>query len=1125
VICLCLSMDSLAEPAGSDDAAAAWKVSLEPENFRAVLQGVKEEALDSRVIGVVSNRKAVEQTASNSVGKLGDGCVFEVAGRVPDRRTMKWVLDIPPQDAKSFQYYMFRYKAKGIFRDYTKYGVVALSGKDDSGKAASEKLIDCSQVVNDDKWHTVVGKRQIAFPADSVAIEINTNDSVSSFAIDSLSFSDQMPQPPIAAEWNVCEGKDKQGFAILDLENVFNDTYGNAVERVLTKHVIITDNCDIFSSERLLVKGVPFNVKAEGNNIVTSHEDGSANEGQVDFLGTKVPRKYFFPVSRDDVMTISVDKKASEVFLVLVSEFPASSGRYGIPDAPVYFDDIEMFSIELVYDDGQSDLAFPYSIADDGYIIRRSVGAYAVAADENRKLRSLVFRNRFFGATVGVAAVTLNTSQNRVIAKLVEDPEITRTPILPEPPFKTASIKKAGDIISFTNSYYELAVNCAGGFTIEKIINRWSAGTEQSLDKTSGLRVTVGSQVFTGQDFSVENVDIEGLKATFQLQSKVESVPLELTVSISIDDTAQMAMRILAKNTSQASLSPEIKFPFVKGIQLGGLKDTWICFPTYRNVISDQESYNIASNDHTFPMQFYDVYNPQVGIGLSFITHSLKHNPIDYSLSKDSGGVCAFIQYPKEFYAIGAGQTVEFPETAIVSHNGDWRQAVAAYKDWLDTWYKPGNSSDRNWFNKISLVKDYFLPETVSLRDLKVPSMYNSKTGKFKIKEYLENDKEYWGGLSPDLIHFFHWSHLDEDQEGVKDYGNYGYDYYKGLDNFKSALSTIQNEYHTPVSLYMVPDRCSTGTQTGKRLGEKAVKLRADGSQLANSTTWYVCPQQKDWLDDFVANAKKIQKETNANVMYFDVVGFWRTNTCYSKEHGHPIPSWYNEATFDLMKSLREALPSNVAIWTEYPLTDVNTQYTDGNIAYYYLTLYELWAKPYDTLESANMYSDPSVNLFRFIFPHVKQVDLPIGNERAANGVNRLKFTFFNGDAIYDNGWLSMQSRTRTELMVKSMAIKQKFRDCFYSSNITPLVSTEQAKVYANKFAGKDKTVYTLYNGRYTTVRGGVLAIEHKEGAAYYDLWNEKDITPQIVEGRAIIEQKLDPQGLGCIVQYEKGAK
>jgi len=50
-------------------------------------------------------------------------------------------------------------------------------------------------------------------------------------------------------------------------------------------------------------------------------------------------------------------------------------------------------------------------------------------------------------------------------------------------------------------------------------------------------------------------------------------------------------------------------------------------------------------------------------------------------------------------------------------------------------------------------------------------------------------------------------------------------------------------------------------------------------------------------------------------------------------------------------------------------------------------------------------------------------------------------------------------------------------------------------------------------------VFGPTLAIEHQDGAAYYDAWNDAVLSPQIVDGRAIITQKLGPQALGCIVQ------
>ncbi len=1096
------------------------------------MQGTNDLVSDNinATMGVVVSNQSTQSADSGFVVKCGSGAAFEVTGRTPDRITKKWTLNLTPKKTNSFQYYILRYKAKGICRDDSKYGIVSLSGKDNSGNLVSVKLIDCTQVINDDRWHVVIGSKQSDFTADTIQIDVGTIDSAGSFAIDSLIFTDRIPQQPQAFVYNSGwdEAKKEHDFVPLNLEQSFNDTYTNAVSRVLQKYAMIVDGGNIIHSERMNVNGVPFEIKIEGNNIITSLEDASLNDQKIDFAGSEVTRKWFFPVGRDDIINIAVDRNASEAFFILITEFPPTTPRYGgIPDVPFFFNDIEMFSVELVYDDGESELEFPYSIADKGYIIRRAAGVYAVPVDENRKLESIVLHNRFFGATVAIAAVTLNTSPNRLISKLVEEPELTRVPMLPKPPFKKAFIKKSGDIINFGNSYYDLAVNCGSGFAIEQLRNRWSTGTGQSLDKTSGLQITIDGKILTGLDFAVENIKIEALRATIQLQSKFESVPLKLTIILMVDDTEQIKIGLSATNTSKDSINPEIKFPFLKDIKIGNIEDNWMFFPQFRNVDTNRDIFNISFNDHTFPMQFYDIYNPKVGIGLGLITHNLNYAPLVYSLGKSKSGVSGFIQHPKDVYIIDPDQTMYYTETSLVFHNGNWRQAAYAYKDWVKTWYNPKRPPARDWFNQITLVKDYFLSETVSWTDLKVPPMFNRKTMEFQFEEYLKTDIEYWGGASPDLIHFYRWFHVDGNQimktygRDDKAYGEYTYDNFGGLEKFKSAISTLQNDRNMPVSLYFVPDRCSSGTEIGKLTGEKSVIIRADGSKLAGSNVYYVCPQEEDWQNFFVETVIKTQRDTNADCVYLDVFGLWHTSICYSKEHGHRKPSWYNQTTHELIKRIRQSLPDNVVLWTEFQLTDINSQFVDGNIAYYHLSLHETFVKSHDPLEGvAGMYSEPPISLYRYMFPDVKQVDINSGNERSVNGIGRFKFIFFNGEAFYSNGWFLLNDRVRKELMIKSIAIKKKYSDCFYSDNITPLIPTERAYVYANKFAGIDKTVYTLYNGRYNTIRGGVLAIEHKEGAKYYDAWNDQFISPQIINGRAIISQKLGPQSLGCIVQY-----
>ena len=81
------------------------------------------------------------------------------------------------------------------------------------------------------------------------------------------------------------------------------------------------------------------------------------------------------------------------------------------------------------------------------------------------------------------------------------------------------------------------------------------------------------------------------------------------------------------------------------------------------------------------------------------------------------------------------------------------------------------------------------------------------------------------------------------------------------------------------------------------------------------------------------------------------------------------------------------------------------------------------------------------------------------------------------------------------------------------------LVPTERGSVYANRFSGKARTLWTLYNARPYTVRGEVLAVPHHEGATYRDEWNDKDLKPEIHDDQAILSLELGPQSIGCISQ------
>ena len=96
------------------------------------------------------------------------------------------------------------------------------------------------------------------------------------------------------------------------------------------------------------------------------------------------------PISRDDALTVNVDAQAREAFLLLALSAPAAQPRGGIPYAALHLDDVECLAVELGYDRGPAQTAFPYSLADRGcYLPARELGAYAVAVDPTRRLKKV----------------------------------------------------------------------------------------------------------------------------------------------------------------------------------------------------------------------------------------------------------------------------------------------------------------------------------------------------------------------------------------------------------------------------------------------------------------------------------------------------------------------------------------------------------------------------------------------------------------------------------------------------------------------------------------------------------------------------------------------------------------
>jgi len=1100
------------EPAGGgyDLLARVNDFEATPDKIRAEQQ----PRLTDQMGGQTAERSR-QSSATNAYAAHKDGraWIFRIAGSVPEIRAMRWQHLMGRQDAAAGPYYVLRYRAKGQRRDYHPLAVLALGGTGAKGQAVTAPLLDSSEVINDDHWHIILGKMATGISIKSIEVQLSTVGSEAAVEIAACSFHAALPN--IAADFAqplITTDKSKW-FHTVDLSSLFNDDSRAALERTLKVHGKVVDWATLPKGSLVTADAVPLMLGA-GKNIVVPPRDPKANQGTVNVLGTELSKINYKRVARDDRIAVPVSGKASEVYFLLVSEMAPAIGRYALPSIPLQLFNADTFVVEIVYARGEADWAFPYSLADRGYCLQRATGAYVVSADPGRELKSIVFHNRFYAASFNLAAVTLNSGPATTLTPSRVNPPPYRVASVTRPAPQHAKLVKDGNRLTIENGDYLCQIDCTRGFEISRLAHKWSSAP-LALGAGSGLEVYLGNRVLTGRDFKLEKLTTAGSIATISLLSKDSSVPLRMTVQISADSTQQLTLGAVAANTGTSPLAANIRFPVLKGLAIDGLPDSWMFFPQCRNVCTKEPGTYFAPNDRPFVMQFFDVFNPRSGVGVAFLTHNLNQDMLDYSVRKNAEGIEAFVQYPAEYHVIRPGGEMKLTETCLVFHGGDWHGALAAYQGWLQTWYKPVKAQGLDWWRRSFTLRSHLTARSYSW----VVPIFDAKKNCYRIDDILKEDEAYLG-LKPDILDLGGWADYKNEHNGDFNGGDYApKDFTGGAGVLRAAIRHTQDK-GIHVALYTIPDRVAKVSRVGKALGPQIAQMKAAGTLQQDEHCWYVCIGEKQWQDRYIAALKRAQKETGADAIYVDVFGYTRGYTCYSKSHGHEVPMNVNKVCNQLIRRLRQELPEGVAIWSEFLLPDVNSQFTSGNITYYFLTLHDYMVPSYDLPDQAPSFTPVAQSVHRFAFPHIKQFGFPVGFESGPSS-HELRFLFFNGEGVDDVGWLLYDSRDLARVR-NWLAIQREFADCFASLRPQPLVSTEAGEVYANEFPGAGRTAWTLFNARFSTYRGPVLTVDHRPGDTYYDAWNHQPLKPEIRGGQATISVGLDPQGLGCVVRTRR---
>lgn len=975
-------------------------------------------------------------------------------------RGMKWSIALPEAvDLSRFGYASVRYRARGTapWGDYLVWLGSAPGGLPDQFL----NLLALASAKPDDRWHVAVVPLGKGFKAVDLAVQVGSAGARGDVWIDSLRLTSRRPffdladLLPYRPDWN--DSRLPEGtFKTVDLSGVANASVTGRLRALALK--------SWFPAGRVCVRNVPFvHLGGDKDALATPAGLGEAE--------------------------VAVGARATELYLLMVARMPSMNAcRMGDPVPMDAFSTPERFRARVTYTDGKSDEFFPLSCGSGQYEVTRGPEVYCLTGLREVPVKSVALLNRMESGSFLLAGLTLNTGRAVTAA-----PEVQQLPPAWLRPTRRASvapgIKAIGDGFAVQSPQLRLDLVLRGGLAVR------ASGGSVAIEPGPLFELGDGTVLLDSTRATVGEPRLTAAGREKTLTVPVSGAGMSGDLVVSVGNGDGIAMRLNLTNTSGKVLTPVVNFPILRNVRVGKVEDTWYLYTRKGGIISNRPTHQRHAYGGEHPLQVDDFFNPRTGGSLAVSTYDLEDRYRFYDLTKDENGVTYRIEYWSQ--ETQPGEPIATAPTALCAADGDWRSALADYRRWTRTWYKP-QVRRKPWFQNVF----YYQQSTAwgPLRD--------QATGQWRIAEFVKSCKDSLGCL--DYLHIF-----DFGESRV--YGRVGdYNHYEelgGLAGMREAIKGAQDA-GVRMGLYIEGYLCDDRGLWGKDNCARYDVRQRGGDPLLWSGAPHehmMCPASDGWRNHLAETYRRVAGELRPDGMYIDQYGFTDTwKTCWSRDHGHPVPAAPLRGEGGTLRAIRSALPEGVANLTEETPNDVHALYQDGALGY------------------SVTFNDPAlaphrVDLFRFVFPDFKVLQLTNYNPFTEGGWDLLKWPFFNAEAWWlggDPG--SSYCPDARAFLRRAFAILHRYNEAFTSSDVEPLVPTLRPTVYANAFRGNKVTAWTLFNAEYRTFRGELLEVSHQPGTTYRDAFGGQEIRPRLERGRAVIPVTIGPRDVGCIVAERK---
>ncbi len=1009
-------------------------------------------------------------TEQTDVQMTKEGVRFKVRGF---NKGMKWSVEFaPPLALTETPMLLIEYRAIGVasWHDYFVY----TAPRQPKLPQPNYHAIWLDELVPDGKWHQILVKLPELTKSElfTLAIQVQSESKEAEVTIRSIKFVNRSPEAKGFLEDFLPQAKSQEGkWHLLDLSQQCNINLSQLGLELPVKDFR-------FRSKRVSVAGVPFIVN-------TGELNGIAADGEVGDIS--VP------------LTTEEAQRATEVYLLLAASFPSyeepsyGGGRLWRIRHP------HRFVAEVIYDDGSSETYFPLRVLSHHPEIVSGLDVYVVPLSKAAK--EIRLHDRMSLGEFALCGVALNLGKPNFGANgageagqgmsLWDVTSLPQAKTLPLAPPSKVFVEQQPNSILLRNANLQLRIQTEPVQLSEVMllpVNR------NILAKPAPLFVVTlwdDSNLATSADYKLANVQVGKNSAVLDLRATNEQFP-SIRLTLQMDEHATMQLQAVLSNQTKQPKRWKLRLPANWQLQIGN--GDFYTYPFSPIIISNFENEFHYRYGGWLPLQFLDLSNPQLGIGVGLMTKDLTGFDRFVDLHRESDVTTVGILWRCD--PIAPESELSLPAIELFAHSGDWREAFNHYKAWVQTWYRP-IAPRKDWFRKVFAFRQDYIDA----------GLFDFATKVYRFAERVQFARQAFGAC--DYLHIFDWgATLDRGRTG--DYDPWG-NRLTTPEEFRKAVKAMQ-DVGIPVGLYIEGYLVDRRSRIGKAHREDwGLRMRNGEVQPwePGHPEFVMCPGSKGWRDYLTSIYLRVQDATGALGFYIDEFGFVGRD-CFATNHEHP-PDWnVLRGEGILTRQVREGLPQECVVYTENFPPDIHTILQDGSFDYA--------IHKFQTL--AHLWMPVPVRLGRFAFPDFKVLqiivcDLPVGtNEEAVRQV------FFNGDGYWLQGEPNVWYQQETlEVLKRCIAILREHADAFSSDDCEPLVPTLVNGVFANRFSSGRKTVWTLYNANWRSIRGEVLAVPHVDGARYFDAWNGKELKPRIVGKTAYLSLAIEPHGVGCVVQ------